>query len=167
MQSELVTEENEKIVEAIQIFNSVSSSICGLSIHVYIMYRISRNYSALTHYQNLIVIQSVISLLSVVVLFIANQGAIYCVLVASVLIGYPIALLLNSLAGDAFTRDVITLCYSLIVLTLFRWYTVATGLLTLYSIRGFLNQKATDSQRRITISSLQPFSGKTRVNVVI
>ncbi|VDL66313.1 unnamed protein product [Nippostrongylus brasiliensis] len=69
----LVTETNEKIVEGVQMFNSVCATVIGLSIHSYILYRISKNFSTLNSYQHLIVVQSVISLVSVAVRFVANQ----------------------------------------------------------------------------------------------
>ncbi|WKX99887.1 hypothetical protein Q1695_014621 [Nippostrongylus brasiliensis] len=300
----LVTETNEKIVEGVQMFNSVCATVIGLSIHSYILYRISKNYSTLNSYQHLIVVQSVISLVSVAIRFIANQrttlyeqnvlflpflsiGEVVETITLSILIfldsldmfliitlnihrvllfmkpnwvrkfyvlfvpfacaysitrslsmallmdvvvelvlqaslvvmlivaticcyirirkhfrirtGYtetvkrmqgrlstsivlqavlysilvvawafaPVFIIITiAILGISLAAQIVVVCYSLILLTLFRWYPVATGLLILYSIRGFLTPKAKpatgDGQRKITIASLQPLKGIPR-----
>uniref|UniRef100_A0A0N4W864 Sugar transporter SWEET1 n=1 Tax=Haemonchus placei TaxID=6290 RepID=A0A0N4W864_HAEPC len=64
---------NKMDVEMVQTINSVLASICGLTLHCYILYKLLRNHSSLSQYQNLIVVQSAVGAVYAVVQLIANE----------------------------------------------------------------------------------------------
>lgn len=77
----IATDTNEFIVATIQRTNSVISSICGLSIHGFILCRILKKNSSLSQYQDLIVFQSTIATISILFRFLANQ---VCAVITSI-----------------------------------------------------------------------------------
>lgn len=61
------------VIDIIQVSSSVAASVCGLSIHSYILFRIFTNYLTLTQYQNLIVVQSGTGIVSCLMQLFANR----------------------------------------------------------------------------------------------
>ncbi|KAL6727809.1 hypothetical protein Aduo_009653 [Ancylostoma duodenale] len=63
--SSLFTDPNTRIFYGVQTFNSVASTVCGVSIHSYILYKMLKRNTSLSQYQDLIVLQSIFGLLSI------------------------------------------------------------------------------------------------------
>ncbi|KAL6727812.1 hypothetical protein Aduo_009656 [Ancylostoma duodenale] len=72
MQS-LFTDTNARIFYGVQTFNSIASTVCGLTIHGYILYKMLKRNSSLSQYQDLIVLQSTVGLLSIISQLLLNQ----------------------------------------------------------------------------------------------
>ncbi|KAL6727810.1 hypothetical protein Aduo_009654 [Ancylostoma duodenale] len=65
---------NAKAFYAVQVANSLVSTVCGASVHGYILYRILKKVSSLNQYQNLIILQSTVGLLSIISRLVLNQS---------------------------------------------------------------------------------------------
>ncbi|EYC12562.1 hypothetical protein Y032_0046g1303 [Ancylostoma ceylanicum] len=67
------TDTGANIFYGVQTFNSIASTACGLTIHGYILYKMLKKNSTLSQYQDLIVLQSIVGLISIISRLILNQ----------------------------------------------------------------------------------------------
>ncbi|KAK6042413.1 hypothetical protein COOONC_20082 [Cooperia oncophora] len=69
----IATPQKEAIVEWVQVSNTITSSICGIAIHSYILYSVTKCYTSLSQYMSLIAIQSAVGVLLNLAQLIGNE----------------------------------------------------------------------------------------------